>query len=171
MKKTIILFAAAALSFISLVSCSDDLGIETEGNNGQEVSATGKLQVTGTIKKNPETRVLFADGGTSITPTWEANDEVFGFYGDSKLTYKLASVDVDGVASFTLVDGTEPEDGTIVHMIYAPSKSVSDLSSQQLAIDLSQQDGTLSGLKNHAIMCATATVEGSSLSLQFSTLR
>lgn len=166
MKKiNILLFAA--FSVASLLSCSDDLGIETEVNKGQDVVATGKLQVTGTINKDPETRISFADGGTSITPSWEVDDQVFGFWGENTLTYRVASIDVDGVASFTRVNGTEPTDGTTVHMIYAPSKSVSALSSQQLAIDLSQQDGTLSGLKNHAIMCATATVSGSALSLQF----
>ena len=165
MKKiNILLFAA--FSVASLLSCSDDLGIETEVNKGQEAVVTDNLQVTGTINKDPETRVSFADGGTSITPSWEVGDQVFGFWGETTLTYKVASV-ADGVASFTLVNGTEPTDGTTVHMIYAPSKSVSDLSSQQLAVDLSQQDGTLDGIKDHAIMCATATVEGSTLSLQF----
>lgn len=166
MKKLYIILAAV-LSLPLLLSCSDDLGIETEVNNGQDIVTTGKLQVTGTINKAPETRMSFADGGTSITPSWEVDDQVFGFWGENTLTYRVASIDADGVASFTLVNGNEPTDGTTVHMIYAPSKSVSDLSSQQLAIDLSQQDGTLSGLKNHAIMCATATVSGSALSLQF----
>lgn len=165
MKKSYNLFAVV-LAFMSLVGCSDDLGIETEVNKGQEVAATSELLVTGTINKDAETRVSFADGGTSITPSWEVGDQVFGFYGENTLTYEVASV-ADGVASFTLVNGTEPTDGATVHMIYAPGKSVSDLSSQQLAIDLGQQDGTLSGLKNHAIMCATATVSGSALSLQF----
>ena len=165
MKKLYIILAAV-LSLPLLASCSDDLGIETEVNKGLEVVATGKLQVTGTINKDPETRVSFADGGTSITPSWEVGDQVFGFWGENTLTYQVASV-ADGVASFTLVNGTEPTDGTTVHMIYAPSKSVTDISSQQLAIDLSQQAGTLAGLKNHAIMCATATVDGSALSLQF----
>lgn len=165
MKKSYNLFAVV-LAFMSLVGCSDDLGIETEVNKGQEVAATSELLVTGTINKDAETRVSFADGGTSITPSWEVGDQVFGFYGENTLTYEVASV-ADGVASFTLVNGAEPTDGTTVHMIYAPGKSVSDLSSQQLAIDLGQQDGTLAGLKNHAIMCATATVSGSALSLQF----
>ena len=53
-------------------------------------------------------------------------------------------------------------------MIYAPSKSVSDLSDQTLAVDYSTQDGTLANLKNHAYMCATATVSGSALTLTFS---
>ena len=53
-------------------------------------------------------------------------------------------------------------------MIYAPSKSVSDLSAQTLAVDYSTQDGTLANLKNHAYMCATATVSGSALTLTFS---
>lgn len=166
MKKiNILLFAAFSVS--SLLSCSDDLGIETEVNKGPEVVATGKLLVTGTINKDPETRVSFADGGTSITPSWEVGDQVFGFYGDNTLTYEVASINGEGVANFSLVNGTEPADGITVHMIYAPAKSASDLSEGQLAIDLSTQDGTLASMKNHAIMCATATVDGSSLSLQF----
>ena len=165
MKKSYILFAAA-LSIMSWTGCSVIPEIETEVNEEQEVVAAGKLLVTGTINKDPETRVSLADEGTSITPSWEIGDQVFGFWGDNTLTYEVASVS-NGMASFTLVDGTEPEDGTTVHMIYAPAKSASDLANGQLEVDLSQQDGTLAGLKNHAIMCATATVDGSRLSLQF----
>lgn len=166
MKKLYIILAAV-LSLPLLASCSDDLGIETEVNKGQEVVAAGKLLVTGTINKDPETRVSFEEISNTIKPSWEVNDQVFGFSNAGNVTYKVTSVDAAGVASFTRVNGTEPTDGTTVHMIYAPSKSVTDLSSQQLTIDLSQQAGTLAGLKNHAIMCATATVSENILSLQF----
>lgn len=58
MKKLYIILAAV-LSLPLLASCGDDLGIETEVNKGQEVVATSKLLVTGTINKDPETRVSF----------------------------------------------------------------------------------------------------------------
>lgn len=151
-----------SLLVMGVASCSDEIAVE----NQTEQTTEHTLNVTGTIVENAETRVALQDKGTSITPTWEVGDRVFGFYGENKLTYSVKSIK-DGVATFSLDEGTEPADGTTVHMIYAPTKSGSDLSADQLAIDLSAQDGTLDGLKNHAVMCATATVNGTSLSLPF----
>lgn len=153
-----------SLLVMGVASCSDDALVSNESG---EKNVTQTLSVTGTIVDDATTRVSLADGGTSITPSWEVGDQVFGFYGsDSKLTYQVERVS-DGVATFSLVNGTEPTDGTTVHMIYAPGKNASDLADGQLAVDLSQQDGTLAGVKNHAIMCATATVSGTSLELSF----
>lgn len=153
-----------SLLVMGVASCSDDALVSNESG---EKNVTQTLSVTGTIVDDATTRVSLADNNTSLTPSWEVGDQVFGFYGDNKLTYRVASV-AGGVATFSLVSGTEPADGTTVHMIYAPGKSVTDLDgSNQLAIDLSQQDGTLAGVKNHAIMCATATVSGTSLELSF----
>lgn len=151
-----------SLLVMGVASCSDEIAVE----NQTEQTTEHTLNVTGTIVENAETRVGLQDKGTSITPTWEVGDKVFGFYGENKLTYRVESIK-DGVATFSLVEGTEPADGTTVYMIYAPTKSASDLSAGVLSIDLSAQDGTLDGLKNHAVMCATATVNGTSLSLPF----
>ena len=151
-----------SLLVMGVASCSDEIAVE----NQTEQTTEHTLNVTGTIVENAETRVALEYKGTSITPTWEVGDRVFGFYGENKLTYSVESVN-EGIASFKLVEGTEPEDGATVHMIYAPAKSASDLIEGQLEIDLSAQDGTLEGIKNHAVMCATATVDGTSLSLQF----
>ena len=153
-----------SLLVMGVASCSDDALVSNESG---EKNVTQTLSVTGIIVDDATTRVSLADGGTRLTPSWEVGDKVFGFCGDNKFTYEVASVN-SGVATFSLVSGTEPADGTTVHMIYAPGKSVTDLDgSNQLAIDLSQQDGTLAGVKNHAIMCATATVSGTSLELSF----
>lgn len=152
-----------SLLVMGVAGCSDDVLVKNEGG---EQSTGQKLSVTGVIADDATTRVTLTDEGTSLAPSWEVGDKVFGFYGDNKLTYQVASV-TDGVATFSLFEGTEPDDDTTVHMIYAPSKSASDLADGQLAVDLSQQYGTLTGVKNHAIMCATATVSGTSLELTF----
>lgn len=152
-----------SLLVMGVASCSDDALVSNESG---EKNVTQTLSVTGTIVDDATTRVSLADGGTSLAPSWEVGDKVFGFYGDNKLTYRVASV-AGGVATFSLVSGTEPADGTTVHMIYAPAKNASDLADGQLDVDLSQQDGTLAGVKNHAIMCATATVSEGKLTLSF----
>lgn len=153
-----------SLLVMGVASCSDDALVSNESG---EKNVTQTLSVTGTIVDDATTRVSLADGGTRLTPSWEVGDQVFGFCGDNKFTYEVTSVN-SGVATFSLLSGTEPTDGTTVYMVYAPGKSVTDLdSNNQLAVDLSQQDGTLAGVKNHAIMCATATVSGTSLELSF----
>ena len=131
----------------------------------EEIESTQRLTVTAHFDM-PTTRVGFAEASNNIVPSWEIGDEIFGFWDDNTLTYRVASV-TGGIASFSLVSGTEPTDGKTVHMIYAPSKSVSDLSTQTLAVDYSTQDSTLTNLKNHAYMCATATVSGTTLTLTF----
>lgn len=160
MKKVLSIIFVSLLVMV-MAGCSDDRIADVNQNS----QSAQRLTVTGTILQD-ETRVALTDNGTSITPAWEVDDQVFGFYGENKLTYKVASI-ADGVATFTLESGTEPTDGTTVYMIYAPGKSASDIEANQLAVDLSAQDGTLAGLKNHAIMCATATVSGSALDLKF----
>lgn len=161
--KKIFRYLFLTLLVMGVASCSDDILVNNEGG---EQNVGQKLSVTGTIVEDAATRVSLADGGTSLAPSWEVGDQVFGFYGENKLTYRVASV-TDGVATFSLVEGSEPGNGTTVHMIYAPAKSASDLNGGQLTVDLSQQDGTLAGVKNHAIMCATATVSEGKLTFSF----
>jgi len=132
----------------------------------EEVELTQPLTVTARFD-NSTTRVAFAEESKNIVPSWEIGDRIFGFWDDKTLTYEVASVNDEGTASFNLVSGTEPTDGKTVYMIYAPSKSVSDLSTKTLAVDYSTQDGTLANMKNHAYMCATATVSGTTLTLSF----
>ena len=164
MMKKLFSYLFLSLLVMGVASCSDDALVSNESG---EKNVTQTLSVTGTIVDDATTRVSLADEGTSLTPSWEVGDKVFGFCGDNKFTYEVASVN-GGVATFSLLSGTEPTDGTTVYMVYAPGKSVTDLdSNNQLAVDLSQQDGTLAEVKNHAIMCATATVSGTSLELSF----
>jgi len=131
----------------------------------EEIELTQHLTVTARFDKLA-TRVAFVEESNDIVPSWEIGDRIFGFWDDKTLTYEVASVN-EGTASFNLVSGTEPTDGKTVYMIYAPSRSVSDLSAQTLAVDYGTQDGTLANLKNHAYMCATATVSGTTLTLSF----
>lgn len=132
----------------------------------EEIESIQHLTVTARFDK-PATRVAFVEESNDIMPSWEIGDRIFGFWDDKTLTYEVASVNGEGTASFNLVNGTEPTDGKTIYMIYAPSKSVSDLSTQTLAVDYSTQDGTLANMKNHAYMCATATVSGTTLTLSF----
>lgn len=142
------------------------LSCQNDQDSIEVVESPQYLTVTAHFEQ-PTTRVAFAEESNNIVPSWEIGDRIFGFWDNNTLTYEVASVN-DGIASFNLVSGTEPTDGKTVYMIYAPSKSVSDLSTQTLAVDYNTQDGTLDNLKNHAYMCATATVSGSTLTLSFS---
>lgn len=154
--KKIIYFVGAMIIALSCQRIQDP---------NEEIDSTPRLNVTASFEK-PGTKVAFSEESNDIVPAWEIGDQIFGFWDDNTLTYQVASVS-GGTATFDLVSGTEPTDGKTVHMIYAPSKSVSDLSTQTLAVDFSTQDGTLANLKNHAYMCATATVSGTTLSLSF----
>lgn len=155
--KKLIYFVGAMIIALSCEQIQDPI---------EEVNNTSRLSVTARFE-TADTKVAFSEESNDIVPVWETGDRIFGFWDGNTLTYQVASVS-GGIASFNLVSGTEPTDGKTVHMIYAPSKSVSDLSAQTLAVDYSTQDGTLANLKNHAYMCATATVSGSALTLTFS---
>ena len=155
--KKLIYFVGAMIIALSCEQIQDPI---------EEVNNTSRLSVTARFE-TADTKVAFSEESNDIVPVWEIGDQIFGFWDGNTLTYQVASVS-GGIASFNLVSGTEPTDGKTVHMIYAPSKSVSDLSAQTLAVDYSTQDGTLANLKNHAYMCATATVSGSALTLTFS---
>ena len=155
--KKLIYFVGAMIIALSCEQIQDPI---------EEVNNTSRLSVTARFE-TADTKVAFSEESNDIVPVWEVGDQIFGFWDDQTLTYQVTSIS-GGTASFSLVSGNEPTDGKTVHMIYAPSKSVSDLSDQTLAVDYSTQDGTLANLKNHAYMCATATVSGSALTLTFS---
>lgn len=154
--KKILYFVGAMLIALSCQRIQDP---------NEEIVSTPQLEVTASFETSG-TKVSFSEESNDIVPAWEIGDRIFGFWDDNTLTYQVASVS-GGIASFNLVSGTEPTDGKTVHMIYAPSKSVSDLSAQALSVDYSSQGGTLADLKNYAYMCATATVSGTTLSLSF----
>ena len=155
MKKIITLILGVALAF-SMHSCQ-----QADVDNNQSIEK--KLKITAVIDRRIETRVSYNvdNEANTITPAWEANDEVFGFdsNGDT-FTLKIAAPG-EGATEATLeivTEGYEPAEGTTLYAIFAPGYSVDNLSGNTLSVDLASQGGVLDA-STPALMCATGTVE------------
>ncbi len=156
MKQIVILLAA-----LTLVGCA-----KQEPFQGQKQASTdSQIIVTATIE-NPATKVSFTeDAGTQIKAAWEADDRIIG-WDENGRTFELAVENIrdNGAAEFAIVTGSLPlPTSGKVYMIYAPGKSLSDISDKSLEYDLTAQDGS----EVPALMTATGIVAGNRLELRF----
>jgi len=168
MKKLLFAISAFALLTGLSTSCQKDIDPLQEGNQNTEFT------ITATIADNT-TKVSYEEDGTThaLKPSWQVGDVIIGFDGNSN-TYGYSVSSVDGTtktAVLTIITTgdyvgsktTNPGDGTKMYMIYAPGKKPSDISEKSLTVSLaSQSKDTVP-----ALMMASATVSGSSLSLAF----
>lgn len=165
MKKTIKLFSILAI-LLGAVSCQDN-----ELDNGLVID-DGNLTITATIVKSEATRVTYDDTTTpnTITPAWTIGDKIIGFDdADQKFTFTVSSVDGAGRASLDL-GSYSPGAATKLYAIYYPGKAESDISvlgEDKLVVDLSTQNGAELNESSPVLMCATAEITGSSVTLAF----
>ena len=137
--------------------------------------AEGRLDVTGRVADGV-TKTVFTCEEHVLTPSWKVGDRIIGLWGDDKsVTWRVKSVDDEGVAKFKYVSGEEPmEQGEKVYVMYAPGKSATDVSgtgdARTLEYDLSAQPGTLEGLGEVSLMGGSGAVSGKNLELSFNHL-
>lgn len=148
------------------ISCQKESVIEKAGTNSTDGD---RITVTATIE-NSATKVSFTEDNVNnkLKTSWEVGDNIVGWDADGhKIELTIADADKitgEGVAVFTPVSGSAdiPASGN-VYMIYAPGKSLSDVSDRSLIYDLTTQDGN----KIPALMTATGEVEDNVLELTF----
>ena len=145
---------ASAVLLLALAGCQRE-----EPSGGEQGS--GELVVTATIAEGAEdaaTKLSLLEDGADLLPRWSVGDAVVGWDADGN-TYSLTVnyiKDSGRSAIMGLTSGSIPADGTIIHLVYAPGKTVSDIdaTNKQLVVDLSSQDaGTVP-----ALMTASAKV-------------
>lgn len=157
--KKIFRTAISLLVLFAAASCSkDDAFVSLEETS---------LVVKASIVQSPDAKVVLSQVANALHPSWEMGDRIIGYSAAGVVSYEVSAIDGEGVATFTKVFGTNPSDGQTAYMVHAPGLDVTDFSNGQLDIDLSNQDGTLEGIRNNNIMCATAQVSGSALNLEF----
>ena len=168
MKRTI--SAICTLALAAGISASCQKAIEQAQKNG---SGSSRLTVTATIA-DKGTKVTYSEDASShdLKPTWAVGDTIIGFDNASNTyAYKVASVDnTTGKATLEIVTGSgagsataDPSDGAKMYMFYAPGKKASDISGNSLTVSLASQGKDVVP----ALMMASATVSGGSLSLSF----
>ena len=153
MKKLIYLLPLLALVFCA-VSCQD------KGLDSKE-----PVSISAVISDPMASRVTLADNGTTLSPSWTLGDEVFGF-DEAGNTFTFTVTDIVAGRATMSAGGYVAVDGRKVYAIYAPGKSVSDISENQLEVSIATQDGILDETAPF-LMCATAVVDGTSISLSF----
>lgn len=164
-----------ALLVLGVAACEKDInpenGNQQQGGNAEPQKTALKVSA---VVNAPKVTFDYDITGNTMALAWELSDPIFGFWKDSQgalktVSYKVDSIDEEsGKALFIKTAGEEPGNGTEVYMYYAPDKSASDISADgSLAVDLKSQAGTTDIIKNNAYMCASATVNGNSLSLKF----
>ena len=145
---------ASAVLLLALAGCQRE-----EPSGGAQGS--GELVVTATIAEGAEdaaTKLSLLEDGADLLPRWSVGDAVVGWDADGN-TYALTVnyiKDSGRSAIMGLTSGSIPADGTIIHLVYAPGKTVSDIdaTNKQLVVDLSSQEaGTVP-----ALMTASAKV-------------
>jgi len=165
MKKN--LFAISALALLTGISTS----CHKEIDNLQESNQNSKFIVTATIADNDTKMSYMETSSKNLKPNWDEDDIIIGFDGDGNTYgYQVTSV-VGTKATMAIITSgdyvgsktTDPTDGTKMYMIYAPGKKPSDISSKSLTVSLANQSKDVIP----ALMMASATVSGSSLSLSF----
>lgn len=148
-----------SLSLFVLALCA--VSCQEKGLDGQHEL----LSITATIAESDGSRVTLTDNGTTLHPEWTVDDEVIGFdEAGNTFTFTVTSVSA-GCATMS-AGGYAAVDGRKVYAIYAPGKEASDISANQLAVDIATQDGILDETAPF-LMCATATVDGTAIHFSF----
>lgn len=151
MKKYITIIATITLLAISCQK--ENTPVDRDSNN----PVNGKL--TATIAKTSTKVILAETTDHNLQPAWEIGDEIIGF-DDEGSTYTLIIASVSEETA--TLEGTVP-DGAL-HLIYKSGAKASDISSNTLAIDYTDQacDNTIP-----AVMLADGTVENGSCEFSF----
>ena len=150
---------AMAALFVAAVSCQKSQPVDN-----------GVLRVTATIEKSAISRVSYETEGTSVKPSWDIDDEIFGYDSNGgTFTFTVTGIGENGSA---IIDpgAYSPKPGTNLYAVYYPGKGVGDLDEGEIRVDLSSQTGTLD-TSSPLIMCATGSVVngagGPEVSLKF----
>lgn len=154
MKKLTYLVSLLALVFCA-ASCQDK-GLDAN----QDL-----VSISAVISDPVASRVTLADNETTLRPSWTVGDEVIGF-DEAGTTFTFTVTDVVAGRATMSAGGYAPVDGRKVYAIYAPGKSASDISESQLTVSIATQEGLLDE-NAPFLMCATAVVDGTSISLSF----
>ena len=159
MKKTLKLFSILAL-LLCVVSC--------QNANIDGLLYGGKLTATAVIDGTDASRVTYAvDNETAftITPTWTVGDQIIGFDDKGvKFTF-VVEAEEGGVAGLN-VGAYVPGDATKLYAIYAPGCTESQIDNNELAVDLSTQDGALNN-SSKVYMYSTAAIEAGTVRFRF----
>ena len=154
MKKLTYLLSLLALVFCA-ASCQDK-GLDAN----QDL-----VSISAVISDPVASRVTLADNETTLRPSWTVGDEIIGF-DEAGTTFTFTVTDVVAGRATMSAGGYAPVDGRKVYAIYAPGKSASDISESQLTVSIATQEGLLDE-NAPFLMCATAVVDGTSISLSF----
>lgn len=171
MKKISITLLIALICLI--IGCEKSQEVDYEGNR--------HLNVTADI--NLATKVSFTYDGVNkkLKSFWETpiydgsvkeknGDIIFGFWKDKsatihKLKYEVSSLNSEGRAVFSLVEGVEPTDaGTVVYMIY--SGSADDEVNSSGVFDLNIQDQS-EAIKSIMLAQESVVDDGGELRINF----
>ena len=159
MKRIVKTIACIALVVFS-AACQKEL--VTPVDEAQENQ--GPIVITAS---RPATKVAYDENGTShsLEGSWEVNDVIFGFTASgTTVSFNVTSVAPGtGVATLTQTTSVDLTEGTMVHAIYCPGKTASDLSEQTLAVDFSSQSESVIPV----LLLATATVTSNTLAFTF----
>ena len=158
-------FASAGLlaAGLTLAGCQR---IAPQEPSGGENGGEQECVLTATIADEDEqTKVNLVEDDLELFPRWSVGDAVVGWDGSGN-TYALQVKYIRNEgrsALMSLTSGSMPSDGTIVHLVYAPGKSTSDISNKTLTYDLSTQ----SAGSVPALMTASAKVTGGRMTAVF----
>lgn len=135
-----------------------------------ETVGSGVLRVTATIEKAVSSRVSYEVEETSVKPSWDMNDEIFG-YDSNGGTFTFTVTGIGETGSAIIDSGAySPKTGTTLYAVYCPGKSAGDMEDGEIRVDLFSQTGVLDS-SSPLIMCATGTVvdggNGPEVSLKF----
>ena len=129
------------------------------------------LEVTGVIAG--DSRVTYeVNGDNTITPSWAEGDAIIGFDDlGQTFTFTVSSINA-GIATFDTGEYSPTGSEEKLYAIYAPGVEESEIDTKTLSVNLNAQNGVLDTdaketPRTPALMCATATVNGSKVLFTF----
>ena len=154
-----------SFSVLALLLCAVSCQISSVDDG---VLINDKLSVTAVIDETGATRMSYQvdnEVAFTITPTWSTGDKIIGFDDKGvKFTFTVESV-AEGTAALN-VGAYVPGEATKLYAIYAPGATADQIVNEELAIDLSAQDGALN-TNSKVLMCATAAIEAGEVRFHF----
>ena len=155
-------FSVLTLLAVSVTACQ----IADEHLNQDTV-----LEVTGVIAG--DSRVTYeVNGDNTITPSWAEGDAIIGFDDlGQTFTFTVSSISA-GIATFDTGEYSPTGSEEKLYAIYAPGVEESEIDTKTLSVNLNAQNGVLDTdaektPRTPALMCATATVNGSKVLFTF----
>ncbi len=153
MKKIVYLLSLLALSLCAY-SCQNAIDTEIES-----------LTITATIAEPDASRVALTDNGETLRPEWSEGDKVIGF-DEEGTTFEFTVESITDRRATMSAGGYTAVDGRKVYAIYAPGYEETAISDNKLTVNINTQNGSLNKEQPY-LMCATATVVGTSINLVF----